>query len=196
MKVYGVVLISLLAIALCVGAAYADPAPDVNAAFGNTCTGITVTPAPGTQGTSFTYNVAIANGATFNGNPVVGIKGLFVYVAGGGPSTNAPTNIATLAAGWNAENFQDQKGSFGWLTGNPANYVTPGTNANIGSATFSTSPTNMIYVVHVVSTTETGFCFPGPGPNPPPGVVPEPGSIALLGMGLLPLAGFLRKRRA
>lgn len=198
MKTLRIAMLGLLILCISAGIAMAQ-VPDVNAAVGNVCTGITVTPAFNASTQQMMYSITIAPDATFNGESVLGIKGLAVYPNGGASSTIFPNmgNVVATKPNWSGLDYNGAPGvnGFGFQTAAPIDYVLPsGISTEIGWAIYNSGlPSNPIYLVHIASVEgKTGFCEVG-GETPP---VPEPATMALLIPGLLPLAGILRKKRS
>lgn len=189
----------LVVLVLCISASVGmAQVPNISAANGNVCTGITVTPAFDASTQHVTYSITIAPDATFNGISVLGIKALAIYPNEGASSTVFPNsgNVVATKPSWNGIDYTDAgTNGFGFKTNAPVNYVPPsGISTEIGWAIYNSGlPSKPVYLVHVVQVGgNSGFCRLDGGENPP---VPEPATMALLLPGLIPLAGILRKKR-
>ncbi len=210
MKTRYVVLFVLLALAILASPLLAQ-VPNPNSANA-TCQGITVTAFQ--QGTSntFSYAISVANGATATptneSGQVVAVREVFaiaLYPA----NQITPTQTANLPwqvfPGANPQGFGFQViPSLPPLTG-----VLPGQNFTVGTASFSAAPgaQQVLIILRGVNQNNPGQgnqrelrCLAnvvvsgGTPPPPPPPVIPEPGTMMLLGLGLAPLARLLKRK--
>ncbi len=116
-----------------------------------------------------------------NENPVDGVPGLIKYCVYPTPA-GAPTEVTPQAIGANGEPWVSRTGphdfSFVRPDGNPSNIPLDGTSTTMGTAAWSTVPTDQIILLHINDSTvcqglygpdSSDTCFVKPSPPPPPG---------------------------
>ncbi|MBZ5630950.1 MAG: YdgA family protein [Acidobacteriia bacterium] len=67
-------------------------------------------------------------------------------------------------------------------------------NFYVDDVTFTSSGDNKTWTGHVTGANQTLIVPDPPPPPPPPGEAPEPGSLVLMGSGLMAMAGVLRRK--
>ncbi len=192
--VFAIVLVVGLGLALA-GTASADPWPDWSAT--NNPFSFTVTAVQTATGYDYTVNVDPTNLY-----PGWGIKAFVVYfdnvttqldqasTAYDGGNTAGWDN---LNGGWEKDKYPGPAGTtaaIGWQTGSPTGYVFSGSSATFHAIDLPDGFENfsLHYAVHVVPT--EGDTYWSNGGN---SVVPEPGSLLLLGLGLGAVGAFRRR---
>jgi len=179
------ILIFLLGGVITSRAAHADPWPNLDS---HTDEVDYVEIIADRSGDLWTFRLSVAPTA-----PIVGIKKLALYPTPLPDKQWAPENYAALRDGWDLNGCWEGK-AFGYRTGPPAYYVLPGEiETDIGEISqLPYSFTELNYLVHV---------DPGGGAEAfwarptGAGIIPEPSSLMALGMGLVGLAGFIRRNR-
>lgn len=186
-----------LAVALmAVGFAYGDPDPWPTYSTHADYVGYVQILPMNSSGTTWQYYATVLSGTYETGHGgVAGIKGVAVYPNGGEaePALASWTDYAVyIRPNWNDNGgWHTNQGAFGYLTGSPADYILPGqANQFIGSARYPADyiPPSQVFLVHVA-------CGDGYTYWARPTIIPEPSSLSILGLGLIPLMPFLRKRQ-
>ena len=182
---------------MAVGLAYGNPDPWPDYSSHTDVVGyVQIAPLPGPD-SHFEYMVTVLSGSYEQGHGgVTGIKAVAVYPNGGEsePALDGWTDYAVyVRPNWNDNGgWHTEQGAFGYLTGSPADYILPGqANQLIGSATYPSGyvPPNQVFLVHVVCNDDYTYWAR-------PTIIPEPSGLSILGIGLLPLARLMgRKRR-
>ena len=148
-----------------------------------------------TQDTTWDFSLTVLSGSYEVGHGgVVGIKGLAVYPNGGNsePDLEGWTSYAVFVReGWNDNGgWHTGQGAFGYLTGSPIYYISPGQNDQlIGTAQYPSgyTPPEQVFLVHIAC--KDGYTYWAR-----PEVVPEPSSLLGLLAGAGALGALIRRR--
>lgn len=186
-------------VVVCAGVASANPWPDWSAVGGTFS--FTAQPTQTATGWDYTVNVDPTNAF-----PGWGIKAFVVYVD---DVTTQPTDkyaydggntagFEGLNGGWEADKFPGPKGTtaaFGWQTG--SNNLMSGHSAVFHAVNLPSGFQNFSqhFVVHAVPPGGANTFWTNGG-TPPPPPVPEPGTLALLALGLGTVTGVVRRRKS
>lgn len=193
--IYVTLAITLMAVGLAYGSP--DPEPWPTYSTHTDYVGYVQVLPTNTSGTTWEYSLTVLIGSYEPGHGgVAGIKGIAVYPNGGDPepALDGWTDYAMyVRPGWNDNGgWTPPQGAFGYITGSPTDYILPGqANQHVGSAAYPTGyvPPNQVFLVHVACNDDYTYWAR-------PTIIPEPSSLSILGIGLLPLARLMgRKRR-